>query len=180
VTVGKAIGCACFRCVQCIPVEETMKVQDAMSRGAMTCKLGDTLERAAQLMWELDLGCLPVVDDEERVVSMITDRDICMAAYTQGRRLREVVVRTAASNGVCAVKATDSLAAAEMLMRKHQLRRLPVVDAAGRAVGMLAINDLVRLSDAADHRGDELAPQGVVHTLASIGRSDERSAMAAE
>jgi CBS domain-containing protein len=71
--------------------EHTMNVldlmTDLMTTNAKSCGTMDNLERAAQIMWENDCGVVPVVDGSERVVGMVTDRDICMAAYTQGQPL---------------------------------------------------------------------------------------------
>ena len=63
-----------------------MKVEDLMTRSVGTCRPTDTLSSAAQLMWERDCGCVPVVSDDgsNRVVGMLTDRDICMAAHFRG------------------------------------------------------------------------------------------------
>src|SRR5262245_6101900 len=67
--------------------EANMEVREIMSTDLETCRADDTLDRAARLMWEHDCGVVPVVDHEGTAVGMITDRDICMAAYTQGRPL---------------------------------------------------------------------------------------------
>jgi CBS domain-containing protein len=61
-----------------------MKVSDLMTTAVRSCGTGDNLQLAAQIMWESDCGIVPVVDGDGRVVGVITDRDICMAAYTQG------------------------------------------------------------------------------------------------
>ena len=77
-----------------------MKVSDLMTREVRTCHQHDSLNRAAQLMWENDCGAVPVVDSDLKVIGMLTDRDICMAAYTQGKRLDEIPVVTAMSRQV--------------------------------------------------------------------------------
>ena len=121
-----------------------MNVEDLMTRTVRTSSPDDSLETAARLMWEHDCGCVAVTDDEGRPVAMLTDRDICMAALTQGRTLGQMRVRSAMSGSLHAVGARDGLATAEQLMRDHQVRRLPVVDAAHRLVGLLSMNDIVR------------------------------------
>ena len=68
-----------------------MKVEQIMSRPALTCAVRDFANRAAQLMWDADIGCV-VVLDEERIAGIITDRDLCMAAYTRGVPLQQIVV----------------------------------------------------------------------------------------
>jgi len=78
-----------------------MRAQELMVKHVLSCQEGDSMERAAHLMWEGDIGALPVVDDAGRVIGMITDRDICMAAYTQGCSLAAASVgnRKASKNG---------------------------------------------------------------------------------
>ena len=77
-----------------------MKVQDAMTRNVTACHENDSLNYAAQLMWECDCGAIPVLDGNDVVCGMITDRDVAMAAYTQGLALQEIPVRTAMSTVV--------------------------------------------------------------------------------
>jgi CBS domain-containing protein len=63
----------------------------------------DDLAAAAAVMWDHDCGCVPVVDSENRPIAMLTDRDVCMAAYTQGLPLRAMSVSSAASKGIFTV-----------------------------------------------------------------------------
>jgi CBS domain-containing protein len=93
-------------------------------------------------MWEGDCGCVPVVDQDGRVVGMLTDRDVCMAAYTQGKPLTDVRVESAMAKQVHSCRPDDAVATAERTMRERQVRRLPVIDAKGRLVGLLSLNDI--------------------------------------
>jgi len=99
-------------------------------------------------MWDGDCGSIPVVDSWSRVIGMITDRDICMAAYTQGRSLEQIRVQDVMSKNVTSCKTSDSLEQAEELMRRQKVRRLPVVDAEMHLVGLLSINDIARAAKA--------------------------------
>src|SRR5579862_1491147 len=126
-----------------------MRVENIMTRPVQSCRPEDSLERAAQLMWECDCGSVPVCasDGITRAVAMITDRDICMCAYSQGKTLRELKVADAISNQELRVcRASDSLAEAENAMRQGRVRRLPVLDSHGALVGMLSLADLARES----------------------------------
>jgi CBS domain-containing protein len=147
-----------------------MLVEKAMARSVKVCRPEDSLVVPAMLMWENDIGCVPVVDQEGTVISVITDRDICMAAYTSGRRLEEVEVAAAMARTVFSVRAQDQLSAARELMRQRRVRRVPVVDAKGKLVGMLALHDLVRISAQAGTRSPEISPKDVAEILASIGQ----------
>lgn len=121
-----------------------MNVRDAMSAKVHTCGADDSLARAAQAMWDADCGCLPVVGDGNRLVGVITDRDICMSALFGGSTLRVLTVGDAMSKTVHSCRADDPLTVAEHLMRTHQIRRLPVVDAEEQVVGILSLNDIAR------------------------------------
>ena len=144
-----------------------MKVQELMTRHLVVCGPSDSLSRAAQIMWDRDCGCVPVVDEGGRPTAMITDRDICMAAYTRGGRLSDLTVSKAASHRLVAVRPDDEIATAEQLMRQFQIRRLPVVDDAGTLVGLVSMNDLARHARRG-HRGHELSAEGVTKTLAAV------------
>jgi len=126
-----------------------MKVQQLMTQDVRTCRQGDCLSTAAQLMWDGDCGCIPVVSDDgsKRVIGMVTDRDVCMATHFRGRAPHEVSVDEAMSTGVRAVGASEDLAAAEAIMRDAQVRRLPVVDDKQQLMGVLSLADLAQEAD---------------------------------
>ena len=76
---------------------EPTRVREVMTKDVLTCSVSDRLNRAAQLMWESDCGCIPIVEEHGMLVGMLTDRDICMAAYTSGKPLSEISVTSAMS-----------------------------------------------------------------------------------
>jgi CBS domain-containing protein len=124
-----------------------MKVEQLMTRNVERCRADDRLNRAAQIMWEHDCGVVPVVaagNGSGRVVGMLTDRDICMAAYTQGRTLADIPVASVMSDEVCSCRPSDAVAVALKVMQTKQIRRLPVVDQDDQLVGLLSIADIGR------------------------------------
>jgi CBS domain-containing protein len=127
-----------------------MKVQDAMTRNVTACHEDDALNYAAQLMWECDRGAIPVLDGNDVVCGMITDRDLAMAAYTQGLALHQIPVRSAMSTVVHSCAADDTIESALALMQKNKVHRIPVTDG-GRPVGMLALSDLMRVLRSSHH-----------------------------
>lgn len=131
-----------------------MNVTDIMTTDVATCGAGDSLNRAAQLMWERRCGCLPVLDPAGTVVGLVTDRDVCMAAYTQGRRLDDIAVETAMSRPVLTCAPTAAIEDVEDTMMAHAVRRLVVVDGAGKVKGLLSLDDLARCGAAWDGAGD--------------------------
>lgn len=127
------------------PVQLDRPVREIMSRGVVTCSAADTLQRAAQIMWERDCGIVPVVDSDGRVVGVVTDRDLCMASYTQGRALSAVPLSWVLSGRIVhTCTPTDSVDRAVALMREQRVRRLVVVDGQQKVVGVVALADIAR------------------------------------
>lgn len=135
-----------------------MKVSDLMTKDVRNCWIGEPLDHAAKLMWEYDCGSLPVLDQNGRVVGMVTDRDVCMAAYTQGDVLGRIPVSRAMSPELHSCKPEEELDKVEKRMRARQLRRLPVVDDDGRLRGILSLADIAQRA-ARDAKGKAGARQ---------------------
>lgn len=121
-----------------------MRITEIMTRDVHCGNPGDSLNEVSRLMWDHDCGFVPVVDAERRVVGIVTDRDVCMAAYTKGRPLQEIGVQEAMSGVPHCARDTDGLDTVHRLMRRLQVRRLPIVDREGRLVGLIGLADLAR------------------------------------
>lgn len=122
-------------------------------------------------MWERDCGSVPVVDQENRPIAMLTDRDVCIAAFTQGKTLLDLRVASAMSSHIVTCGVYDDISTAESIMRARQIRRLPVVDGTGAMVGILSLGDIARHGHVARrvHLGqDELGGDAIASTLAAI------------
>lgn len=144
-------------------------VHDAMRTRVHICSPEDTLARAAQVMWEKDLGCLPVCGPGRRPLAMLTDRDISMAAFMQWKHLAEVSVESAMSRSIFTCSPDDELARAEEIMRENQVRRLPVVDEQGVLVGLLSLGDVARyVHQRSSYSNGTPAQQRLAETLAAI------------
>lgn len=155
-----------------------MRVDQIMTREIRTCRQDDSLERAAQLMWDHDFGCVPVVsgDGTPRVEGLITDRDICMCALFERKPLHELRVAQAMAKHVLACKASDSVGSAERAMAEGRVRRLPVIDEQNSLIGMLSIADLARES-ARETPGSQKAirESEIGDTLAAICQHQENA-----
>ena len=136
-----------------------------MTPEVAVCGPDDTLDRAAQLMWDRDCGCVPLVDDAQRVVGMVTDRDVCMAALTQHLPLAQIAASTAASHRVFVVHEDDPLEVARDLLGRKQVRRLPVVDCNGHLVGIVSVADL---ATRVGEDGETLHPARIADVLAAV------------
>ena len=143
-----------------------MKALELMTRNVHRCSKDDSLEQAARVMWESDVGCLVVTNAEDHPVGMITDRDIAMAAYTQGAPLRNARVESAMSREVKSCATNASVSEVEGVMRSSQIRRVPIVEAGGKLAGIVTLGDIARSSQASALRAGEIP--GVAKTLAAV------------
>jgi CBS domain-containing protein len=151
-----------------------MRITEIMSRDVHSCRPDHTLDYAAAQLWEHDCGSLPVCasdgESEPRVIGMLTDRDICMAALFQGRPLHELKVADAMSREIRVATLDDRPEDVEMLMREQRIRRVPVTDDDGGLVGIVSLADFARAARgrATSRRPDIVSERDVGHTLAAI------------
>ena len=124
-----------------------MKVRDIMTRDVRLLNPNQTIREAASLMAEVDAGALPV-GENDRLVGMITDRDIVIRAVAQGKSA-DTKVADVMSKEVLYCLDTDDLDDVSRNMGKAQVRRLPVVNADKRLVGIVSLGDLARSEDPA-------------------------------
>ena len=144
-----------------------MKVSELMTRDVKTCAPDATASDAARIMWDHDCGSVPIVE-RGRLRGIVTDRDLLMAAHTQGKSPHEVRLSSLTSARVETCKETDDVQDALAKMAQRQIRRLPVVDRESKLVGILSLND-VSLHTAAGTPG----ALAVAQTLAAVGRHRE-------
>lgn len=116
-------------------------IADIMSTPVRTIQPQESLRRAAQYMQELDVGALPVCDGE-RLLGMLTDRDITVRGLADGLNPDQACVSDIMSPEVETCTADQDTDDAKRLMGAKQLRRLPVIDKDGRLVGIVSLGDL--------------------------------------
>ncbi len=117
------------------------KISEIMTRDVDVVRPDASLEEAARKMRTRDVGPLPVCDGD-RVVGLITDRDIVVRATARGCDPKSTMVREAMTPDPVCIRDDDDIDAAMRLMEDRQIRRLPVVDRAGKLVGILALGDI--------------------------------------
>jgi len=132
-----------------------MLIKDVMTRGVEVVRPDETLQQAARKMKSIDVGPLPVCDGE-RLVGMITDRDIIVRATAEGRDPKTTPVKEAMTPGVVYVFEDQDIEEAALLMRQRQIRRLVVLDSNKRLVGILSLGDLAEDSGDDQLSGDVL------------------------
>ena len=119
-----------------------MKIREVMTPEPKAIWLTESLADAAQLMWENDCGVLPVIKDGRKIVGVITDRDICMAAAMKQSNPAEISVEEVMTGQVYSVNPEDDVVQALQAMQEHKIRRLPVVSAEGELEGILSLIDI--------------------------------------
>ncbi|HEY0682691.1 MAG TPA: CBS domain-containing protein [Steroidobacter sp.] len=131
-----------------------MKIRDCMTRDVRMVRPDQSIREAAHLMAELDIGALPV-QDNDRLVGMITDRDIAVRAVAEGRgadtRISDVM-----TNEIKYCYEDQDIDEVTRNMGEQRLRRLPVMNRDKRLVGILSLGDLALDEDAADEAGEAL------------------------
>jgi len=116
-------------------------VQELMTPNPRTAKATTTVKDAARTMREADAGAVIVVDDQNRAIGIVTDRDIAIRSIAEGKDPSTTPVSEVATMGVATLSPGDSAREAVRLMREKAVRRVPVVEG-GRPVGIVSIGDL--------------------------------------
>lgn len=119
-----------------------MTVTSVMTPNPAYCTTATPLRDVARMMRDHDCGQIPVVDESQRPVGVVTDRDIAMRIVAEGRDTNEATAADAMSKPVRTVTTETSLTDCVCLMEAEQVRRVPVVDANGRLAGIVSIADL--------------------------------------
>ena len=145
-----------------------MKVKELMTPDAKAIWLTESLADAARLMWENDCGVLPIIKDGRKVIGLITDRDVCMAAAMRDTHPSAISVEEVMTGQVYAVNPEDNIDQALQVMQQHRIRRLPVINPEGELEGVLSMNDIV-LHAAQDAEVEDTIEYGdVVKTYQAI------------
>ena len=116
-------------------------IRDAMTSNPQGVETSTPVVEAARLMKSEDVGSLPILEGE-RLVGMVTDRDIVLRVVAEGKDVQSSTVGEIASRDLVTVDPQQDLDEALRLMAQHQVRRLPVVEEDGRLVGILAQADV--------------------------------------
>lgn len=120
-----------------------MNVRAVMTGNVKFAGSNATLADAARIMAESNCGAVPIIDNDKKVVGMITDRDICLAMATATRPASQIFVEKVMSRRVFTCGPEDDLEMALQTMRTRKVRRLPVIGEDGRLQGILSMDDVV-------------------------------------
>ena len=157
-----------------------IRVAALMTDDVQVCSPEDPLYRPAQLMWEGDCGSVPVVDGAGRVCGIITDRDICMAAYTKGLPLNSIRVVDVMSRHVHSCAPDDTLERAIGIMAEAEVRRLLVVSEEGKLRGIVSLADVAHGAALLGHHEAEAIVFRLLGALSKPRGSARHQILAAE
>ena len=126
--------------------EMCMKVSDVMTPDPVCCLPTDTAEKAAKILRDHNVGCVPVVLDQKsrQLIGIITDRDLCCTVVASGLEPKATPIKRFVTTNPLTCRIDDSLDVCLNLMQVYQLRRIPVIDDEERCIGIISQADLVR------------------------------------
>lgn len=145
-----------------------MRVRDLMRKSPKYCGTNTDLAAVAAMLWSGGCGALPVTGAGDKVVGIITDRDVCVALGTRNRRPSELTAEQAMSSNVVMCRSNDDIHAALKIMRTRKMRRLPVVGEGGKLEGILSLSDLILYARHEDGSRPDLSYEDVMGVLKSI------------
>ncbi len=150
-----------------------MAIGELCSREVIVIYRKDSVADAARLMREHHVGSLVVIEpgDGRRPVGMFTDRDIAVGVVALGLDAEKTLVEAVMRPGLVCLRETDGVGRAVALMRDQGVRRLPVVDASDRLVGLLAADDLI------DVLAGEMSDLAVMASRGMTREARERAAV---
>lgn len=128
-----------------------MRVRDVMKREPNVAFPGQSLKKVGMIMAQVDCGVLPVLGEEDHVIGIVTDRDLCLALALMNQKPSKVWVEDVMTAEVHTCSPEDSIGDALEVMRTHRVRRLPAVDADGHLRGLLSFDDVVLEARSADN-----------------------------
>ncbi len=123
-----------------------MLVEELMTSEVEVLDVGTSVREAARRMRDLNLGFLPIVDDAQQLVGVLTDRDIALRVVADDRPL-DIPVDEVMTEEVISCRPDDEVERAEELMRVNQKARLVCLDEGGRVAGVLSLADIAQYED---------------------------------
>jgi CBS domain-containing protein len=147
-----------------------MKLRDMMTENPVCCVPTDSAQSVARIMCDESVGSIPVVMDQEsrKLVGVITDRDLCCSVVANGLDSKATPIEKFMTLNPVACREGENVENCESLMQERQIRRIPIVDAQDRVIGIVAQADLALKDN----------PERVSKTVAEISKSGKPSSAA--
>ncbi|MEW6734715.1 MAG: CBS domain-containing protein [Acidobacteriota bacterium] len=147
-----------------------VKAKDVMSKDVKICTPTTDLATVATAMWESGCGVLPVLGNDEEVVGMITDRDVCIAVAAKNRLATDIQVREVLCENLYYCAPDDDIQTVLEIMRSGKVYRLPVIDREAKLVGIISLDDIAHYVDELVAFEKNISYKDVAITLKAISR----------
>lgn len=141
-----------------------MKVQDVMTNDVVSCAPQENLATVAGIITQRDCGIVPVVNADNKVVGIITERDICIAA-SRNVKPANIKAEEFCNEKIISCRADEKLKAVLKKMRKNKIKRLPVISQDGYLIGIISITDVLLVT-----KKDKFLRKKVISTLTAISK----------
>lgn len=131
-----------------------MRVKEIMSATPVCCVPTATAQAAARLMKTEDVGAIPVIEDlaTRKLVGIVTDRDLCLHVVADALLPERIQVKKLMTTKVVSCQPDDTPEECLKMMRKHQVRRIPVVNEDGSCIGLVSLADMAPYAGVKDFR----------------------------
>ncbi|MCG8541380.1 MAG: CBS domain-containing protein [Clostridia bacterium] len=137
-----------------------------MTKDVTTADMNSTITEVAQSMKDLNVGSIPICDDNRNIVGIVTDRDIVLRSVAEGNNISSTKAGDVMTDQIVSVSPETDIHEAANIMAQHQIRRLPVVEN-GKLVGIVAIGDFatqnIYINEAGDALSDISKPTRPIH-----------------
>lgn len=133
-----------------------MRCSEIMTEDIIHCTKQTTMVGAASLMRNEDVGVLPVLDDDKKLIGLVTDRDIVVRGLAENLNPTNTAIVHIMSEDLITCRPNDEIEVAMQRMREAQIRRIPVVDGGNRLMGMIAQADIALRTERREGLGEVL------------------------
>jgi len=147
-----------------------MRARDIMTKDPVCLRRDDTARRAAEVMRDSDCGVIPIVDENRRVIGIVTDRDLAIRAVAAGKSA-DVKIGEVMTPAAHCCSADDDLRDVERKMADLQIRRIPICDAGGRCLGIISQADIARAASSSDNSVTEEEVAVVLESISQPSHS---------
>ena len=137
-----------------------MKVKDCMTGEVYCVKPNTTACEIAKIMEKNHIGCVPVCDEQNYIVGMVTDRDIILRSIANNKDVKTTTASEIMTTNICTCNENDEVCNVEKKMSTNQIRRIPVVDN-NKVIGILTLGDLA-------HYNKEIGQEEIGNTIEDI------------
>jgi predicted transcriptional regulator len=151
-------------------------IKEIMATSPISCGKNETIKTVVGHMSKSNIGFLPVIDENKKVIGTITDRDVCLAISKASKPMNELKVMDVMNKKAHLIKQDEDVHAALKMMRTHQVGRLPVVDNENHLKGIVSLTRIVRKAKESSEKAEieYSGKENVINTLSAIAERNKK------